>query len=158
MKRYWAIPLGLALLIGACGKPEDKYVGSWAGTLQYDTEAAEALIALLMPEQQDATREQVNTLDLRLVLQPDGTYVLEYKNSRGSGAANGTWTLTEDESQVSLSEPKMGGEDLDNMVHDILGEEGKPLPFVLDKGKQRMAREHEFMGVALTLTFTKEPQ
>jgi hypothetical protein len=50
----------------------------------------------------------------------------------------------------------MGDGDLDNMVHDILGAEGEPVPFVLDEGKQAMAREHEFMGVALKLTFTQD--
>ncbi|MEX2244820.1 MAG: hypothetical protein WD716_13365 [Fimbriimonadaceae bacterium] len=156
MKRFWAIPLGLALLAAACGRPEDRYVGTWAGTLQYDTEAAEALIAMLVPEMRAETIKQVNSLDLGLELLADGTYVLEYKNSASSGTASGTWTLANDESQVSLSEPKMGDGDLDNLVHDILGAEGEPVPFVLDKGKKGMARDHEFMGVSLTLTFTKD--
>jgi hypothetical protein len=158
MKKLGTLALTAVLLLAACGKPEDRYVGGWAGTLQYDTEAAEALIAMLVPEQRAQTIEQVNSLDLRLVLRAGGTYVLEYENSAASGSAEGTWTLAEDESHVELSEPEMGEGVLDDLVHDILGAEGEPVPFLLTKEKDRMARDHEFMGVALKLTFTKDAQ
>ena len=158
--RNLAIIAALLLLVG-CGKPEDKFVGTWDGKIEIPPEAVAAMNKM-MEDMAKATGQKVTDADRQemekaltgaknvkptLDLKEDGTCILTSEADGKTGTTSGKWVLSEDKKSITVTiQPQMGAAAVPT---------NQDLVFVVGEDGKTMSYEDEQMGVKSKLSFTK---
>lgn len=136
MKRICTLLVAATLLLAACGKPEDKFVGHYDGTMEMPQEMIDLMksMAPQFGEDPSEMEAKLSNLQIGMELRGDGTCSMTNESDGKTDLTEGTWTLNEEGTQITvqLTEAKKkasalgmptAGEDL---VLDV-SEDGKTL-------------------------------
>jgi hypothetical protein len=153
--------IAVALLLVACGKPQDKFVGIWDGKVEIPPETVEAMNKM-MEDMAKAAGQKITDTDRKqmeqgltelknakptLELKEDGTCVLTSEGASPSDAANGTWVLSEDKKSITIKVESGKSTEVPPNKQDLV--------FIIDADGKTMTFEDDQMGMKTKLTFTK---
>lgn len=162
MKRVTILAIVAAALLVGCGKPQDKYVGMWEGTMEIPPEFAElmrsmaegmakstgqSMTAAEKKEMEDgiaALKDMKLTLDLK----KDGTCTMGSNAPGQNGTTAGTWLLSEDKKSITLTMQQGDGA--------TIGQMNRAIVFVIGADGKSMTFEDNQMGMKTKLSFTKK--
>ncbi|KKL45506.1 hypothetical protein LCGC14_2355010, partial [marine sediment metagenome] len=155
MQRTYAVLLLALLLITGCGKPEDKFVGKYDGTLEMDQELIELMQAAASPDLPTNIAESLKSATLELELKGDGTYAMISNSINGPSVQTGTWTLNLDGEVLTLSSP-VKDQRIKDMVGRMGGDSSDPIPFQISEDGRTLTFRGMQNGMSLGMTYTKK--
>jgi hypothetical protein len=159
--RNLAILAAAILLTAGCGKPENKFVGTWDGTMELPPEAVEMMKGLaesiakssgksLTEADRKAMEEGMASMkDMKLILdlKDDGTCTMTSNHPGQGEATNGTWQLSEDQKSITINMQQGSGA--------AVGQVSRAIAMVLSADGKSMSFEDNQMGMKTKLTFNK---
>jgi len=156
MKKLCIALVAVSLLVAGCGKPEDKFIGSYKGSIEFDESSMEQLRTMAKSMGQDPSKleEELNSLQPSLELKADGVCTISVKTSNGSSSVNAKWTLAEDGSTVTLHDPEMSQEDKDQAVTMGVKDLENQVFTVSEDGKT-LSYTNSAMGMTAVTKFTR---
>ena len=100
MKKLCIALVALSLLASGCSNPEEKYYGSYTGSIVLSDEANRLIDDAAKKNGIDPAmiKEQIQQMTFSLELKDDGTY----SSSNGRKTSTGTWSLDQDAGQIAL--------------------------------------------------------
>jgi len=97
--------LALMILIAGCGKPEDKFIGSYVGKQQLSQKAIDMINKSPMAAQ---LKDQIDKMAINLTLNKDKTAVLSATGQKTT--LSGTWSYDNKQVVVNFSSPQGAGQ------------------------------------------------
>ena len=155
MKRLLVAVIAASLLLAACDKPEDKFVGQYDGTIDIPQELIEVMKSMVsqMGGDPDEVEAGMTGGKIAMELRGDGTCTMTKTADDNTELTDGTWTLNDEGTQITVhiamdeeAAAEMGlpsGSGRDRVLD--VSEDGKTLTF-----------EETQLGRTVKTTFTRK--
>jgi ABC-type Na+ efflux pump permease subunit len=161
MRSLLLVAVAATLLVG-CSKPEDKFVGNWAGKVEFPKEAMDTLKAMLPPADFAKAEKDIKEAKIDLELKKDKSYSITSVTENKPSTVTGTWTLSEDAKTLTLSGPKLGDEakaaakKAGATDAQIAESEAKSTTYTVSEDGKSMSTTEAQMGFEITISFSKK--
>ena len=104
MKRLLVAVVAASLLLAACEKPEDKFVGKYDGAIDMPPDLIEAIMLFAMQGGDDPTEVEDAIINgtIALELHENGKCTMTNSLGDNSRSTTGTWTLNNEGTQITI--------------------------------------------------------
>ena len=104
MKRLLVVVIAASLLVAACDKSRDKFVGQYDGEIDVSPETIELMRSLALQNGMDPDEVEAAMTGgkIALELRDDGTCTMTRTEDDKTGLTNGTWTLNDEGTQITV--------------------------------------------------------
>ena len=155
MKRTCTLLVIASLLLAACTKPEDKFVGHYDGKTAIPQETIDAMRAMAssMGADPDEVEARLTNSQISMALRDDGTCTLIGESDGRSESMEGKWTLNKEGTQVTI---QFTG--LEEKAADMGLPTGPNQDMVLNVSEdgKTLSLEDAQIGLTFGMTFTRK--
>ena len=155
VKRFFVLLFAVPLLLVACSKPEDKFVGEYDGTIELPDGLIEArkLFALQSGDDPDEVEAILTSGAIGMELRENGLCTMTTTYDEDSALTHGTWTLNDEGTQITVRIP------IDDETAEARGlPSGSGRLRVLDVSEdgKTLTYEEERLNRTVVTTFTRK--
>ncbi len=155
MKRACTLLVVATLLLAACDRPEDKFVGQYDGEIDMPQELIEAikLFALQSGDDPDEVEAGLTGTKIAMELRRDGTCTMTESADDEAELTDGTWFLNDEGTQITVRIP---------MDEEEAAARGLPRGAATDRvldvseDDKTLTFEQTQLGRTVTTTFTRK--
>ena len=155
MKRLFVAVIAASLLLVACGKPEDKFVGKYDGEIDVPEGMIELLksYALQTGGNPDEVEAGLTEGKIAMELRGDGTCIMSTTTAGKTELTGCTWTLNDDGTQISvfIEMDEAVAEEL-----DLPSGSGRLRELSVSEDGKTLTYEEHMLGKTLITTFTRK--
>ncbi len=155
MKRLWVAVIAASLVLAACDKPEDKFVGEYDGTIEVPPGLIEAmkLFAIQRGSNPDDVEAAMTSGTLAMELRGNGSCTMTTTFDEDSALTDGTWTLNDEGTQITVRIPI---DDETAEARDLPSGSGRLRVLDVSEDGKTLTYEEERLNRTVVTTFTRK--
>lgn len=157
MRRLCIALIAASLLVAGCGKPEDKFVGAYTGSVELSQETLDQMKAMAaqIGQNPDEWVKDPQSLSMTLELQDEGVFSITSSSTQSQSTTNGKWTLSEDGKSITLSDIELTGDEEEQVARLGLDSSSLERTFTVSEDGRSLSHTDTQMGMTGTVTFTR---